>query len=169
MTRSELMEKTVAELRGMCVKAGIKGMTKKRKDIIVGALMENQTPSKSIDKKGKVIPSKKKGGHTAALSKAVTSGPVTEAEFQMSSVMTKPGGRSGDKCTTAIQVQCGANSGKFPVIGKTVGAVAEFLREVLNVDRLAEGLVNGEKVKSSYILTSDDTLEFLKPAGRKGQ
>jgi phage terminase large subunit-like protein len=102
------------------------------------------------------------------LAKTAGKDPVTKADFLMSSVMTHPNKKVGDKCTTAISVSCGANSGKFPVTGKSVAAVGEFLREVLNVDRLAEGLVNGKKVEGNYILQPGDTLEYLKPAGQKG-
>jgi len=170
--RAQLEEKTVAELRAICKDQGITGMTKKRKDVIIDALMETRLPKQTATKSAKKSASgvvKPAGvGHTAKLAKQANVEPVTRAEFQMSSVLTKPSAKAGDKCTTAIQVSCGAASGKFPVIGKTVGAVAEFLREVLNVDRLAEGMVNGDKVEGSYVLKEGDTLEFLKPAGQKG-
>ena len=94
--------------------------------------------------------------------------PVTSAQFTMSSVLTKPSAKFGDKTTTTIQVSCGANSADFPVLGKSVGAVQEFLKEVLNIDRLAEGQVSGKSVKADYILQEGDVLEFIKPAGRKG-
>jgi hypothetical protein len=69
---------------------------------------------------------------------------------------------------TKVKVSCGASSDKFSVCGKTVGAVAELLREVLNVDRMSVGIVNGEEVEDSYILEAGDSLEFLKPTGGKG-
>jgi len=171
--RAQLEEKTVAELRAICKDQGITGMTKKRKDVIIDALMKTrmpkQTATKSTTKSSTSDVVAPAGvGHTEQLVKDAKAEPVTRAEFQMSSVLTKPTARTGDKCTTAIQVSCGASSGKFPVIGKTVGAVAEFLREVLNVDRLAEGMVNGDKVSDSYVLKEGDNLEFLKPAGQKG-
>jgi len=46
--------------------------------------------------------------------------------------------------------------------------VGDFIREVLNVDRLSTGLVNGKEVPGDYILKEGDNLEFLKPAGKKG-
>jgi len=173
-TVEELNEKTVAELRGMCKKLEIPGMTKKRKDVIIDAIMAKSKPtkaaSKSTSKKDVVAPCSvgKDTGHTAKLAKQAPVEPVTRAAFQMTSVMTKPSAKVGDKCSTAIQVSCGASSGEFPVCGKTVGAIAEFLREVLNVDRLAEGMVNGDKVEPSYVMKEGDNLEFLKPAGQKG-
>ena len=69
---------------------------------------------------------------------------------------------------TTIQVSCGASSGAFPVEGKNVREVGEFLREVLNVDKLSTGLVNGKEVQGDYVLKSGDNLEFMKPSGRKG-
>lgn len=73
----------------------------------------------------------------------------------------------GDK-ETKIKVSCGASSDKFSVEGKAVGAVAEILREVLNVDRMSVGIVNGEEVDDDYILEVGDVLEFIKPTGSKG-
>lgn len=156
-TKASLDEKTVAELRAICKEKQIIGMSKKRKDVIIDTILSGQ----------KAKPASK-GGHLSDIRKEAPEGPVTKADFMMSSVMTHPQKKFGDKCTTAITVSCGANSGKFPVVGKTIGAVAEFLREVLNVDRLADGLVNGKKVEGNYVLQSGDNLEFLKPSGRKG-
>jgi len=142
----------------MCRDQSIPGMSKKRKDIIIDAIL----------KANKVTARAKSTGHMAKLRKTAGVEKVTKADFKMSSVMTNPEKKFGDRCTTAISVSCGANSGKFPVAGKTVGAVGEFLREVLNVGRLDEGIVNGDKVDGSYVLKEGDDLEFLKPAGRKG-
>jgi len=147
----------------MCRDQDIPGMSKKRKDVIIDAILKaNRTTTKAASS------GRKKAGHMAALATQAGVEQVTKADFQMSSVLTHPSKKPGDRCTTAIRVSCGANSGKFPVTGKTVGAVGEFLREVLNVDRLAEGIVNGDKVDGAYVLKDGDDLEFLKPAGRKG-
>jgi NifB/MoaA-like Fe-S oxidoreductase len=69
---------------------------------------------------------------------------------------------------TNIQVSCGANSGVFDVVGRTVGEVQDFLREALNIDSSATPLINSRPVGRDYVLRASDTLEFLKPAGRKG-
>ncbi len=149
MTRAELEAKTVDELRSICTRFGIVGMSKKRKDIIVDALLSyyrqdtvsgNKTGSQNLDEMRSVLHSK----------------------------VTNPSSSEGNKTTTTILVSCGASYGNFPVVGKTVGAVAEFLREVLNVDRMSRGVVNGKEVEDSYCLKEGDNLEFLKPAGRKG-
>lgn len=94
--------------------------------------------------------------------------PMTGVEFGATSTLTKPDGAFGHRTTTTIHVSCGASSGNFPVAGKQVSEVGEFLREVLNVDRLSTGLVNGKEVKPDYVLKEGDNLEFLKPAGKKG-
>lgn len=165
-TQENLEKKTVRELREMCKKLKITGMSKKRKDIIISAILETKASKPAARS---VSPSSGASqGHLSNLKKSTSQEPVTRAQFVMSSVLTKPGARPGDKCDTTISVSCGANQGDFPVVGKTVGAVAEFLREVLNVDRMAEPLVNGEKVDREYVLQTDDNLEFLKPAGKKG-
>lgn len=150
MNRAELEAKTVDELRSICVRYGIVGMSKKRKDIIVDALLAYY--------KKEASPSK-----TAAGSQN-----LDEMRSVFHSKVTNPSGSAGSKTSTTILVSCGAAYGNFPVVGKTVGAVAEFLREVLNVDRMSQGVVNGKQVEDSYRLKEGDSLEFLKPAGRKG-
>jgi len=167
-TYETLNDKTVAELRQIVRSRKIVGFSRKTKDLTIKAILadndSNVTPS--ITK-----PSKPGLTHTQKLAKTAAvmpPVPVTAAQFKMSSVLTKPSAKSGDKTTTTIQVSCGANSADFPVEGKTVGAVQEFLKEVLNIDRLAEGQIGGTLVESSYILKEGDVLEFIKPAGRKG-
>jgi hypothetical protein len=56
-----------------------------------------------------------------------------------------------------------------PLVGQTVGQVAERFKHILNIDeRDINPLVNGRSVHGGYILKSRDSLEFLKPASRKG-
>lgn len=152
-TRETLEALTVRELRRLVVDLGIAGYTKKRKDIIVDVIMSRygtqSKPSASI----------------------IADGPTTdlngvEATFQSS--ITKPELGKRERLSTTIQVSCGASSGRFPVTNRSVAEVADFLREVLNVDKLSTGLVNGKEVSGDYILKGSDVLEFLKPAGRKG-
>jgi len=148
--RAELEEKTKEQLVRMCVdELGIVGITKKPKEDIVNGILALY------------------GADTSAIAKDVK-GPVTGIEFTGQSTLTKPGAPFGQRATTTIHVSCGASSGNFPVEGKTVKEVGDFLREVLNVDRLSTGLVNGKEVGADYILQNGDNLEFLKPAGKKG-
>jgi molybdopterin converting factor small subunit len=149
MNRAELEAKTVDELRSICVRYGIVGMSKKRKDIIVDALLAYYKSSAG--------PVSKSGSQN-----------LDEMRSVFHSKVTNPGAAAGNKTSTTILVSCGAAYGNFPVVGKTVGSVAEFLREVLNVDRMSQGVVNGKQVEDSYRLKEGDNLEFLKPAGRKG-
>jgi len=150
-TREQLEQKTVVELRQMCVyDLNIPGLTKKRKDVIISAILEKQGGTASV------APSKKVDQRVTAMA----------GTFE--SRLTKPQNQKGDRTTTTVRVSSGAASGTFDVAYKTVGAVAEFLKEVLNVDRLAQGIVNGNPVNDGYILQPGDTLEFLKTAGTKG-
>lgn len=146
--RTQLEGKTARELKRMCVEElNLPGLTKKTKDVVIDAIMAAYgTAGASISK-------------TAA---------VTGIEFSGISTMTKPGGSFGSRTTTTIHVSCGASSGNFPVVGRTVKQVGEFLREVLNVDRLSTGLINGKEADGDYVLKQGDNLEFLKPAGKKG-
>jgi len=158
-TYENLDKMTVPELRRLCVdKLGIPGMTKKRKDIIIKAIIKLQGSSS----KPSVAP-------TAVATAPKQEGPLTELGFSGHSVLDKPYASFGNKMKTTIQVTCGASSGAFPVEGKSVSEVGEFLREVLNVDKLSTGLVNGKEIPGSYILKNGDSLEFMKPAGRKGR
>lgn len=156
-TREQLDEKTVKELRGIAKNLGCVGYSKKAKAIVIDLILEKQGPAAASEaaKATKVAPAKKDDK-------------LNKAEFSLQSVLTKPSAKFGDKTTTTIRVSCGAAAGDFSVCGKTVGAVSEFLREVLNIDRMAQGVVNGKTVDGSYLLKDGDNLEFLKAAGRKG-
>lgn len=157
-TREELEMMTVKDLRELCVyELGLRGLTKKPKDFIIDSILESfgSTASTSIE-----YSQKKEAPKVSRM---------TGVEFEGRSVLTKPGESFGFRTTTTIHVSCGASSGNFPVVGRTVLEVGEFLREVLNVEKLSTGLVNGKEVQASYILQAGDNLEFLKPAGKKGQ
>jgi hypothetical protein len=151
-TREQLESKTAVDLKRMCVdELAIPGMTKKPKKVVIDAILA---------KVGS-------GGAPASVAAASTA-KIAGVSFQAQSVMTKPDAPFGQKTSTTIQVSCGANSGTFPVAGRSISEVGDFLREVLNVDKLSTGLVNGTEVGGDYTLKPGDTLEFLKPAGKKG-
>ena len=158
-TREQLEAKTVRELKNMCVyELGLPGLTKMNKPTVIDAIMASKWGRKT---------------RTATKAAPVKAAPVASAElegieFKAQSTLTKPGAPFGSKTTTTVHVSCGASSGTFPVAGRSVKEVGEFLREVLNVDRLSTGLVNGKDVDASYIIKPGDHLEFLKPAGKKG-
>ena len=168
-TYETLNNMTVAQLRNIVKSRKIVGFSRKTKDLTIKAILA-AADGPSMSKPSDIV-TKSGMTHTQKLAETVASkppSPVTAAQFKMSSVLTKPSAKVGDKTTTTIQVSCGANSADFPVTGKTVGAVQEFLKEVLNINRLAEGQVGGTKIDSSYVLKEGDVLEFIKPAGRKG-
>lgn len=147
--KAELEAMTSKDLKRLCIdELGIAGVSKQPKDVVIAAIMKEYGT---------------KSGATVA-----KSGPVTGVEFNAQSTLTKPSAPFGSRTTTTIHVSCGASSGNFPVAGKSVKDVGDFLREVLNVDRLSTGLVNGKEVDAGYILKNGDNLEFLKPAGKKG-
>ena len=149
-TRDQLEAKTSKDLKAMCVsELNLPGLTKKPKEDVIRAIMATYG----------------KAGGTIA---KAAPGALKGIEFAGQSTLTKPGSPFGSKTTTTIQVSCGASSGSFPVAGRSVKEVGDFLREVLNVDRLSTGLVNGKEVSADTVLKAGDTLEFLKPAGKKG-
>ena len=138
-TREELEQSTVKELRAMCRELGITGVSKALKATIIDRILENSQR------------------------------PIERLTFEATSVLTNPRGRYGQRITTeSVHISCGASSGNFPVVGKTVGQVADFLKEVLNIDEDAISIVNGNEVDEDYVLQRGETLEFLKKAGRKG-
>lgn len=152
-TRDQLEGMTARELKEMCAyDLEMPGYSKKTKDVVIDAILAKygtKSAKKSIGAK-------------------VATGPMSGVEFDAQSVMTKPGSDFGARISTTIHVSCGATSGNFPVVGRTISSVGEFLREVLNVDKLSTGLVNGKEVSPDYVLKNGDNLEFIKPAGRKG-
>lgn len=150
-TREQLETRTRDNLRRLCTSLNITGMSRSRKDECIEEILATN-PSRP----------------TASIAAKQDKQPISGIEFTARSIMTKPTARFGDKTTTTIHVSSGASSGNFPVAGRTVKEVGEFLREVLNVDRLSTGLVNGNEVDSDYNLVPGDRLEFLKPAGQKG-
>jgi len=154
-----LDSKTVAELRELCAyDLDISGMWKQRKDTIIKAILAKTTPKK-----------RRAAVANPTVTKQVdTSHDVNIVGGTFTSEITAPDARIGSRISTTIRVSCGASSGDFPVVGKTVGAVGEFLKEVLNVETLARGLVNGTEVDGDYLLKQGDQLEYLKPAGKKG-
>ena len=208
-TFDSLETKTVPELRNMCVnELEIPGMTKKRKDVIITAILKKYGEADSpiiketvTDKTLEVAQEEKNPleGKTmtelielckeynipgvaksskATIIEVLTAlmnnvdveeekdlGDIVGLESELTSVLTDDYNRT---IKTTIKISSGAASGSFPVVGRTVGEVGEFLREVLNVDRMSEGVVNGKKVDDNYVLTSSDSLEFLKPSGKKG-
>lgn len=153
-TNEELWNKTVTELREMCTRYGITGMSKRRKEDIIEAIEDYYDDADEAVDSAPVV--------------GVSSSSIVSMNAHLSSYKNPDSKNEDDKYVTNLTVSCGAASGNFPVVGKTVGAVAEFLREVLNIDRLSVGVVNGEEVDDSYVLSTNDTLEFLKAGGRKG-
>jgi hypothetical protein len=155
-TRAELESKRDKELKRMCANdLSIPGMWKQNKATVINTILAKQGE-------------KAAGGATIAKTATAAKEPLKGVDFTGHSVMTRPDQPFGKKTSTTIQVSCGASSGAFPVAGRTVKEVGEFLREVLNVDQLSTGLVNGKEAAADYQLKPGDSLEFLKPAGKKG-
>ena len=150
----ELVGKTCAELRELCKKYGIIGMSKARKDDIVEAIedfYEDQEDSYSAEE----------SNETTVESSDTSSLPYINASVH--SFMQE------DKSyLTLISVSCGAASSNYPVVGRSVGFVKATYREILNVETDNKGVVNGDEVADSYILKSGDRLEFVRKAGVKG-
>jgi transcription termination factor Rho len=144
----ELNDKTVVELRELCRKYQINGMSKVRKDEVIEAILEyyNQEDDYSPD---------------AAPEGSEDKVPYINAKLH--SFL-----QDNNSYQTLISVSCGAASSNYPVVGRTVGFVKSTYREILNIDISASSVVNGDSVPDSYVLKGGDTLEFVRQAGSKG-
>ena len=151
-TYESLEEKTVAELRNMCRDLEITGMSKKRKSIIIDAIMDASDSD----------------GVANVSTTPIVSTPITGIRGAFQTNITNPSMGKGKRLTTVVKVSSGASTGDFDVAGKTVGAVAEFLKEILNISSVSKGIVNGEEAKDDHVLQGGESLEFIQPAGTKG-
>lgn len=145
----QLWEMTVVELRELCRKYGIGGMSKQRKEIIVEAIEDYYQEIAADNTPACAAPAPKSKGKLDTLT----------AELSVDTAKSP---------THILTVSCGAASDGFAVTGYRVSEVANLLKDVLNIPDLSNALVNGDKVSSDYVLKKYDTLEFLKPAGKKG-
>lgn len=167
ITRELLESKNIGELRSMVVHDfGIVGMTKKRKSIIIDAILDKVYKGNAIIKGGgkddSKTPTPKVVEHKPGVPK--------QMEMTLSSTIDKPHSKFGNRNTTTINVACGASKGSFPVVGKTISEIKMFLSEVLNIPKgFPSAMVNGKKVEDSYITQPGDNIEILKPAGDKGK
>jgi hypothetical protein len=153
MNAKELRSLTVKELKVECREDDLTGYSKLSKDELVKILVASNRKKT----RGVIKPSTGKGVQAPS-----TKGPLKDISFEVESHKT------GSKIDSMITCSSGVNSGEFPVVGRSVAEVADFLKEILNVSSMADGLVNGDKAEASYILQEGDTLEFVKPAGSKG-
>jgi len=140
-TQSDLEEKTKDELKGILKNLGGTGYSKQTKDALVDNILETSSSTSTITKE---------------------SGPIKAISFQIDS--KRIDGGIDSKAT----VSCGANSGNWNVVGKTVGQVSSILREAINIPTNSQAVVNSEKVDDSYVIKKGDTVEYMKVAGRKG-
>lgn len=152
ISREELNEKSVIELRELCKKYNITGVSKERKSNIIDYIMNYYENCKSHTKESKK--------ETVAINNDKKPGIISTNIY---SVLNED-----NTYKSIVSVSSGAASGNYMVVGKTTGYVKELYKEILNIDTTAEPIVNGEKVLNSYVLKSGDVLEFLKPAGVKG-
>jgi hypothetical protein len=152
-TKEGLLELTNSDLREICQELSISGMSKKPKDELVAAILS-------------------KIGVASAPVRSTVTGPsiggISTMEITMKNTVVNPNS-SSDRIKSTIHVSCGASSGNFNVIGKTVGQVAEFLKEVLNIgSNIPRALACGKEVGLNYVIQENDNLEYLKTSGRKG-
>jgi molybdopterin converting factor small subunit len=147
-TQEQLEGKTVVELRELCRKYKLQSLSKARKDVIVDAIIEYYA-----------------GLNPASESKSY---PTNNSRIPYVNAHVHSFLDGKDKYQSLITVSCGAASGNYPLVGRTVGFVKATYREILNIDDNANGVVNGKEQVDSYILKSGDSIEFIRKAGTKG-
>jgi len=150
-TQEQLEEKTVAELRELCKKYDITGQSKARKDDIVDEIMSFYN---GLEPEGN-------GSNKNNVNEPQEKIPYVNAHLH--SYLDK-----NDNYQSLITVSCGAASGNYPLVGRTVGFVKATYREIFNIEDDANGVVNGSEKADSYILKSGDNVEFIRKAGTKG-
>ena len=175
-TQTELDEMTVPELKDICYDLGITGYSKKAKYDIINSIMaetgelytEDNLYEKTVSQLRGICSDMGITGMSKATKEEIIDNIVAEAEEQNSETETTGGSSASVPVKKDAKVSCGAASGKFPVIGKSVGDVRAYLGDILNIESTATPVVNGGPVSGDYVLKSGDSLEFLKSAGRKG-
>lgn len=152
-TRRELSNKSKAELKDICDELGIYYRAKSTNDLLVNLILNNQELEEDnpIDESLDSEPSSE------------TSDSVSYLNAGLAAVREEDGSVSA-----LIYVTCGASTGNFPIVGKSVAAAGELLREALNIDISSTPIVNGLRVSWDYVVEEGDSLEFTKPSGRKG-
>jgi hypothetical protein len=70
--------------------------------------------------------------------------------------------------TNMVPVIYGPNDDELPLVGFTVLAVKNLLREPFNIPYFVDAVVNGEIVSVDYRLQPGDRLEFDRRFGFKG-
>ncbi len=150
-SKSDLETMNLVVLRGICQNLGITGMSKKRKEIIIDAILA-------------------KNSVTAAKSDKTTCAKTSPDNNVKSSSVFKSINTdlSRDGNIARIHVSCGAASQTFEICGKTVAMVSNLLKDILNIPVFSASYVNGRVVLGDYMIKEGDQLEFIKPAGNKG-
>ena len=67
-----------------------------------------------------------------------------------------------------VRVVHGANVDTLPLAGRTVEFAAQKLRDVFNIPSGASAFLNGEQVENATVLSSGDSVEFVRQYGCKG-
>lgn len=76
----------------------------------------------------------------------------------------KPAGDKG-----SVTVIAGINELKVSANGKTVGTIVDEVRSILNLSGEEDVKVNGSDVNEDTVVNDGDKVEFVKPAGDKGE
>jgi len=152
--RRELAEKSKSELKDICDDLGIYYRAKSTNDFLVNLILNHQALEEddaSMDTSNDSEPSSGSSDSVSYLNAGLAA--VREEDGSVNAL---------------IYVTCGASTGNFPIVGKSVAAAGELLREALNIDISSTPIVNGARVSWDYVVEEGDSLEFTKPSGRKG-
>lgn len=70
--------------------------------------------------------------------------------------------------TPMATVRYGSHNAQLPVVGKTIAAIRRELTPSWNIDVGAAVYVNGQTPSPDHVVATEETVEFIRPAGQKG-
>lgn len=149
-TRRDLQGYRKDDLKDICDELGLTYRVKETNDALIAKILNAQNSSQSAP-----APQERNRNENSNVVSALNAGIAAVRE-------------DDGTVNALIYVSCGAASGNYPIVGKSVAAAGELLREALNIDISSTPVVNGGRVSWDYIVQEGDSLEFTKPSGRKG-
>lgn len=148
-TAEMLEKKTRDELRAICDNLDIHVNSKSTKTFMIDEILdkEHDEPDKNT---------------------STEEGPEYPGGIDSISSIVHAHKSSRNDLNLLVSVSCGASSGNFPVVGKTVSEVSETLKSILNISTSGEPIVNGSPVGLEYKVKLGDIVEFVTVTSRKG-
>lgn len=183
VTKTFLEGKTNDELRAICIERGITGMSKQPKPVLIDVILNDMIRKTEIPNREAL-----EAKTVAELQQICNDRGMTGLDRQPKNILVElllndyaaevlrgvTGQVTIEKdddgaVTTTIKISCGGSQDAFPVVGRTVSEVNDFLKEALNIPDDPMIVVNGQQITdTSYVLQAGDELDFVQKADGKG-